>query len=192
MLFRSSKGYDRANTLSISNGFPRALIGSRDCAGPDGVCPSLPPFTFLAPLAQSGAFIGYRPGEDCFGGRSPDEVDCAEWDADPAAKALAGNTLYRCTLGNDPCEPLVVDIPRGSVISAIAVSPDRTHLAVATEQVEESGSLADRQTLQVLLFGIGKDGLLPAPVKLLQIVNRREDLFGNYREMQWEIGRAHV
>lgn len=181
-----SKGYDRANTLSISNGFPRAMVGTPECEGPDRACPTLPHYTFLAALAEPDEFIGYRPGDGCFGGLSPDEVACLESEGAQAAGEYTGRTLYRCQVGSDACQPVALNIPADSTITAMAVAPDRLHLAVATVQAEETGSLADRQTLRVYIFGIGNKGLSPVGVELFKTVHRREELFENYREVSWD------
>lgn len=165
-----SAGYHRSNVLAIDRGVPSAIVGDRACVDAFGQCRLVPPRTFMLSSDDRGGFIGLGDPEGCFRGLTPDNLDCvASSDRDvtyqPAAQGISALTPGS---GWSMLDKLV---DGDAVLTAMALSPDRTKLAVATRLWENGGTLEDRQILRVLLFDFADGRIVGAPVELTRIVD---------------------
>lgn len=170
-----SDGYEATDdTEEAMAGVPPALVADADCARRDA-CTAVPARWQVQPLAD-GALVALGSLEDgCFRHASDDDgLYCLADDTrpedgnstgDPPATGLA----YRAADGGD-WQPLAAQAFRGQAITALAVSPDRAQLAIATRVWDRADAPGAKQQLQVWLMDAAP-GNRAAPRRLVEIVD---------------------
>ena len=174
----SSQGYDATNDMPAAQvGFPPTLVVDAGCAR-SGTCRAIDAYGEMTPLDDAGGFIGLASLAGCYrlGRFGPASINCqyaagrAELDRDfswlPSATRVS---IHAASRGG--WRPMHQPDLGDQVITAIALSPDRLRIAIATRVWENTGTLADNQVLRVLLFEREGDALDEAPRELVRIVD---------------------
>lgn len=165
-----SAGYHRSNVLAVDRGVPSAIVGDRACVEAFGQCRLVPPRTFLLASDDRGGLIGLGDPEGCFRGLTPDDLDCVASSGRDVTYQPAAQGISALSPGSG-WTMLGQLVDGDAVVTAMALSQDKTKLAVATRLWESAGTLEDRQILRVLLFDFADGRLAGPPVELTRIVD---------------------
>ncbi|MFN3456739.1 MAG: hypothetical protein ACK4Z8_04090 [Novosphingobium sp.] len=160
-----SGGYNTSNIL-MDRDFPPTLVVDAACMARPQTCRKLPPYTFTHQVSADGGFIGFGDAQGCFAAASVDDVMCPAGFGSLSSSSLSKAEPERLSWfgpGASAWRPMQWTDWGGGVPTAVAVSSDRTKVAVATSYREDNGSLQDRQILRVLLFGSVRGGELEGP-----------------------------
>ena len=145
------------------------LIVDRDCARTRR-CPGLENHQLMLPLDGKGSFLGAGPRPEF--AVNPSMITAEE---DPAALGeAAGITLYLPGEGKTSGSWQRMQQPDwgGQEITALKLSPDRTRLAVATQQWEAGEGSSPGTIYRVWLLDIAGKSLIRGPRERVRIVQR--------------------
>jgi WD40 repeat protein len=146
------------------------LVVGRDCARA-GNCGGLESYQQMVPLDGKGSFLGAGPREEF--AVNPSMMTVEEDSAEDAA-AKAGISLYVAGDGVNAGGWQLMEQPDwgSQVITALKLSPDRTRLAVATEQ-RNAGEGSSAETLyRVWLLDIDGKSLVAGPRERVRLAHR--------------------
>lgn len=166
-----SHGYDATNdTPDAAEGFPPALRVDPACIA-RGPCTAIES-RWQMHAALHGGLVALGPLTDtCFRGRAAAFCVAAEGHADD------GNTTYDPSptglvvqaAGTRDWQPRALPALAGEVITAIAPSPDRSQLAVATRRWDRADAPDAKQVLRLWLLDM-EDAAAP-PRRLAELIN---------------------
>lgn len=169
-----SEGYEATNDMPDAMGFPRALVVDPECAA-RGDCTAIDSRWQMQPTADgglvalgslAGCFRGDRARPFCVGAEG--HADDGNETYDPPATGLAFHAA-----GAHGWQPMAQAVLADQVITAIATSPDRRHLAVATRAWDRADAPGAKQVLRLWLLDL-VDGDATAPRRLAEIVDPLE------------------